>query len=410
MNPATLMTEPAMKPLRILATSCGILALLGCSDSTGPVVDEVSFARIASGAKFSCGLDSDGVAYCWGQNDRGQLGDGTTTTRLAPTKVSTTLQFSAIAAGASHTCAITLTGDPYCWGRNERGEAGAGEIGTNQLTPALVGGGHKFVSIAPSLVSTCATTSERDVYCWGHIAYTDNFGTALAGVKTTQPTWIGTGMVAVVAGLASPDGARYCSVDQNAFAYCWMLLYTYPYSGPIIPPIGDPVSTTLRFTTLRIGTGHVCGIATTGQTYCWGLNNLGQLGDGTTSFSSSPTPVIGGHTFESLAVGGGNVILDDGMGISANSGFSCGLTAGGKAYCWGANNRGQLGIGTTASSARIPQPVAGGLTFTALRAGAYHVCGLTSNGSAYCWGDNESGQLGDGSYKPSAKPTPVAGN
>src|SRR5688572_24579048 len=124
-------TQRAMKPVRILFASFGLLALFGCRDSTGPVVDEVSFVRIASGARFSCGLDSDGVAYCWGLNDRGQLGDGTTTTRLAPTQVSTTLQFSTIAAGASHTCAITLTGDPYCWGSNERGEAGAGVLGTH---------------------------------------------------------------------------------------------------------------------------------------------------------------------------------------------------------------------------------------------------------------------------------------
>src|SRR5687768_18485604 len=108
---------------RILIACGGLLALVGCRDSTGPLGDEVSFVRIASGAQFSCGLDSDGVAYCWGLNDRGQLGDGTTTTRLTPTKVSTTLQFSTIAAGASHTCAITLAGDSWCWGGNERGEA-----------------------------------------------------------------------------------------------------------------------------------------------------------------------------------------------------------------------------------------------------------------------------------------------
>jgi alpha-tubulin suppressor-like RCC1 family protein len=113
--------------------------------------------------------------------------------------------------------------------------------------------------------------------------------------------------------------------------------------------------------------------------------------------------------FESLGVGGGNVSIEHGAtATSANSGFSCGLDRGGKAYCWGANNRGQLGIGTTANSALTPQPVAGGLTFLSLRAGAYHVCGLVADGSAYCWGNNDLGQLGDGSTRPSTKPTKVS--
>ena len=400
-----------MRRTKTLIILFGLAALSSCSDSTTAPrsADELRFARISAGEKFSCGLTDDGTAYCWGNNERGQLGDGTTSDRAKPTRVATTLQFSTIASGFDHSCAITLTGEAYCWGGNRYGKTGALPMDANQLVPVAVPGGLKFMSIAPSNTSTCGTTAEQDLYCWGHIAYTDFWGTALSGVKTVEPTRIATGMVAVVAGLAGPDGATYCSVDQNQLAYCWFLLYTYPPSGPLLEPVRSPVSATLKFETLRAGPGHVCGVTTSAETYCWGWNNLGQLGDGTTEYTPTPTRVSSNLKFESLAVGGGNVIIDDGAGTSANSGFSCGL-ASGKAYCWGANNRGQLGIGTTGNFVSIPQPVAGGHTFVALRAGGFHACGLVADGSAYCWGNNDAGQIGDGSFKSSAAPKEVVAN
>ena len=95
---------------------------------------------------------------------------------------------------------------------------------------------------------------------------------------------------------------------------------------------------------------------------------------------------------------------------SANSGFSCGVVAGGKAYCWGANNRNQLGIANNINFVSVPQPVAGGLSFTGLRAGGFHVCGLDVSNAAYCWGDNKAGQLGDGTLTPAATPKHVIQN
>jgi alpha-tubulin suppressor-like RCC1 family protein len=361
---------------------------------------------MSAGDRYSCGLEADGTAWCWGMNDKGQLGDGTTTMRMTPTKVSTSVKFTTIASGNAHTCALTVDGVAWCWGRNDLDQTGSSARGTNQLTPIAVPGGLVYVSIAPTVTSTCATTSGTDVYCWGHLAYTDAFGSALSGVVTEQPTKIGTGMIAVVAGLDN----RYCSVDADALAYCWLLLYTYPNAGPLIPPIGAPVSTTLHFTTVRVGYEHTCGLVAGGQAYCWGRNNVGQLGDGTTTFSSSPVAVAGGLSFESLAVGGGNVVIDDGAGTSIFGGFSCGIAVGGKAYCWGTNTLGQLGLGTSVAQATTPQPVAGGLSFTGLRAGGFHVCGLTTTGAAECWGNNAMGQLGDGTTSSSATPKKVSGN
>jgi len=111
------------------------------------------------------------------------------------------------------------------------------------------------------------------------------------------------------------------------------------------------------------------------------------------TYRLTPTSVVGGLTFTSLALGAQH---------------TCGLTSGGTAYCWGANEEGQLGDGTFAPRRLTPTPVAGGLTFTSLALGEVHTCGLTSGGAAYCWGWNGGGQLGDGTTSPRSTPTPVA--
>jgi alpha-tubulin suppressor-like RCC1 family protein len=132
-----------------------------------------------------------------------------------------------------------------------------------------------------------------------------------------------------------------------------------------------------------------------GDAYCWGGGGAGETGDGTNVIRVDPTPVVG-------------VSLSR---VSAGSGHSCGIAPGGRAYCWGANNRGQLGTGNKLSSL-VPVPVAGGLKFKEIYAAGANpfvafTCGLTSTGEAYCWGANEVGELGDGTIMDRLVPTPV---
>jgi len=381
------------KHLRSAAAVVTLLVTASChsGESTGPD-GAVSFTKLSAGLGFTCALDTEGTAYCWGQNDRGQLGDATTTDRLAPVKVSTDVKFTTITSSTDHTCALTSEGQAYCWGSNAFKKLGAGTSTTANF-PIAVATDLRFISVAAALQNTCATTSNLEVYCWGRIAQTDQFFDDLF-YTGPQPAKVGSGMVAVVAGT---DGG-YCSVDSAGLAYCWNLVFTYPPAGPVIPPIGQAVSSNLHFATLRRGYSHYCGVLNEGSLECWGVNAVGQVGIGNVSSSiAAPTPINSSLRFTAVAAGG----------TGPASGHSCGLTQDGSLHCWGYNASGQLGIGSLISTA-TPTPVSANLKFTIVRAGGLHTCGIATNGRTYCWGDNTSGALGIGSTANASSPKPVS--
>jgi alpha-tubulin suppressor-like RCC1 family protein len=166
----------------------------------------------------------------------------------------------------------------------------------------------------------------------------------------------------------------------------------------------------VRFAAISAGDVHACGISLAGGAYCWGYDLYGQLGDASPQrpvSSTTPIPVVDANQ-EALPL----------TQVSAGQYHSCGLTAAGQAYCWGANGFGQLGNGSTSApvvppalpAITAPSVVAGGLAFTSIAAGGVHTCGLVPGGAAYCWGDNFSGQLGTGTLGGSSTtPTAVTG-
>jgi len=163
----------------------------------------------------------------------------------------------------------------------------------------------------------------------------------------------------------------------------------------------------LRFTAISVSFRFTCALTTSGAGACWGDNSFGQLGNGQLGNGAGPfdvpAAVTGGFSFLSVSPGRP---FSDGIHLRADR---CGLAAGGAAYCWGDNVLGQLGNGSITIPSSTPGAVAGGLSLVAVSAGRAHTCGVTANGTTYCWGDNSGGQLGDGSTTPSSAPVAVAG-
>jgi alpha-tubulin suppressor-like RCC1 family protein len=336
-----------------LAGSCVIEGQpVPCSLSPVQVQGGLSFDRLAGGGAHTCGLTRDGVAFCWGDNSRGQLGDNTIESRDVPVPVATDVRFARIDAGAQHTCGLTAAGTAYCWGRNDRGQLGDGTT-AERHQPVRVTGNRSFRLIVAGGVEighTCAIGTDGVDYCWG-----DN-----------ERGQLGNGN----GGLGRED--------------------TDPHPEPAA------VLGTVLFDSLSAGLGrHTCGLTHSGIAYCWGENTAGALGDGSTVDRLVPVAVSGGFSFRWISAGGA-------------SGHTCGIIAGSAAYCWGDNGQGQIGDNTTTDRLQ-PTPVSGALAFSFVDAGYRHTCGLATNRILYCWGSNSSGQLGINATGDRLSPTEVAG-
>ncbi len=382
----------------------------GCSEPTKPSQTQTlatSFTAIAAGDRHTCALTSSGAAYCWGADYYGQLGDGSIqATSNVPVPVAGGLRFNAIAVGELHTCALTSTGVAYCWGANWYGQLGNGTIlpddpstpGDSFPVPVSVPSSLSFTTLTAGLSYTCGLAKSGAAYCWG-----SGLGGALGNSTTLQsavPVAVSGGLSFAALAVAEGGTLSPCGVAASGAAYCWGH-NTYGQLGDsstadALVPVA--VVGGLTFSSLGAGLYHTCGITTSGRAYCWGLSRTGQLGDGSTTgpddcgqpCSMEPIAVAGSLTFNKVAGG---------------AGFTCGLTGAGAAYCWGAGYAGELGDSST-MTAWTPVPVAGGHSFGAIAAGGSHACGI-SQGIAYCWGSNDYGELGNGTTTNSLVPVPV---
>jgi alpha-tubulin suppressor-like RCC1 family protein len=345
-------------------------------EQTAPPPPTGMIGVVAAG-DYSCSLGASGQLFCWGDaNFNAQ------NLALTPFPLSNGDQFSALGGAngvAGHSCAIRTLGTAACWGSNNWGELGNGAMGGVSTFPTNVNG-PAFATISSGSTHSCGVTPGGDAYCWG-----DNVNGQL-GDGTTSPRLT---PVPVAGGLKfksiAAGGFYTCGVTTAGAGYCWGnvldgRLGSLNWSVPQTTPLA--VAGGLTFASISTGFYHTCGVTTTGAAYCWGYGFSGQLGNGTTS-SNQPVP---------SAVSGGISFSD----ISTGRDHTCGITTAGGAYCWGQNIDGRLGNSSTAVAVTTPTAVTGGLTLTRISAGADHTCGVTNAGSVYCWGANNSGQVGDG--------------
>ena len=370
--------------------------------------------KLSAGGAHTCAVTPNGAAKCWGLNNRGQIGDGTSgeeLKRLVPTQVSNlTSGVATIASGGGHTCAHSWTEQMECWGSNEFGQIGDDRSGSenDRLVPIDVHVDTHFpIAIASGGEHTCAITGKGIPKCWGS-AWAGQIGNGTMGLGAFKPfpvavANITSGTTAIAAGLE-----HSCALTSAGGVKCW----GYNEFGQIgdgfdglannrIVP--SQVSNLLSgVTAIAAGGFHTCALTSAGAVKCWGDNDYGQIGDGK-----------GGTMANTLVPAQVSNLISGVTAITAGGNHTCALTSAGAVKCWGKNEFGQIGDGTSGymNNRLVPTQVSG-LTsgVVAISAGGAHTCALMSTGTVKCWGLNESGQVGDGtSGNNRLVPTQVVG-
>jgi len=324
----------------------------------------LQFREISIGGAFTCGdLGADSSAWCWGVNGEpaksfGILGTfapiatcGTFPCSTTPVAIPGGVKVTELSAGAKHVCAVLTVpvSGLVCWGRGNSGQLGNGATDSSATPVPVATGGVAMFGVSAGGLSdghTCAVAGTA--YCWGAN------GSGQLGDNST------TNRLTPVA-VQAPAGVTFASISA--------------------------------------GFAHTCGVSNIGDIYCWGRNFFGQLGDGTNTGSLTPVLVAGEHTW---------------VAVSAGNEQTCAITrqfegTGGEAFCWGRNDVGQLGSGTSGGSSNVPVAVSTTLTFVSIGTSGFHSCGLTQAGAAYCWGRNDNGQLGTGSFSATSTCTLLPG-
>jgi alpha-tubulin suppressor-like RCC1 family protein len=329
---------------------------------------------LGAGQDHTCAITTYDRVKCWGRNDVGQLGDGTTADRSSPVEVSGLPGgIRAIAAGGAHTCVLTAGGRVACWGANHIGQLGD-RTTTNRTTAVDVPDVSSVIAIAAGSQHTCALISDGGVKCWGS-NYTGELGTTQLGGGPFDVE----GLPGRVVGIAAGDG-HTCALTSVGGVKCWGMggfgELGNGTNGDSAAPV-DVVGLESGVTAIAAGGRNTCAIAT-GQVKCWGETWYDEF-----------VPATGGSNVPVDVAGMGGVIA-----VTVGSGHSCALLDGGPVRCWGGGRYGQLGhLLTTGSTDPVDARGLGGRV-VAIAGGGGHTCAAYDGGAVACVGDNWYGQLG----------------
>lgn len=260
---------------------------------------DARYLAVSTGELFGCGITIEREAFCWGT---GYMGDGGSGVGFAPTRVAGGHRWAHVAAGYRHACGITVDGDTYCWGVNDGGQVG-NDTRVAQPQPVRIAGSARLVSLTAGEAHTCGVTASGEGYCWGRTAY-GRLG-SLNNSTDSERTPVRVGGDLQWARLSAGQ-LHTCGITRDGRAYCW----GYNGSGQL----GDdsrttrtaptPVSTAARFSAIAAGRNHTCAVAIDGQAWCWGYRTHGGIGDGSDmGYALAPTQVLGGVAFKRVTAG-----------------------------------------------------------------------------------------------------------
>jgi alpha-tubulin suppressor-like RCC1 family protein len=342
--------------------------------------------RVSAGGTHACAITSAGGVKCWGYNDRGQLGDGSNLVRTSPVQVvGLTAGVTAIAAShGSFTCALTSAGGVKCWGFNQFGQLGNGSTNDSHTPVAVTGLTSGVSAIAVGDAHACALTTTGGVKCWGsaYLTFANN-GWQNNLTPVDVPAFSG-GVTAIA------TGVRFtCVLTTAGGVKCWGDNHDGELGNGDNRPTNLGSGTPVDVTGLTSGVvaiasqwAQTCALTSGGGVKCWGQNSYGELGNGATGFSRTPVDVSG---------------LTSGVtAIATGSHESCAVTSTGGVKCWGSNLYAALGDPTIDLSP-TPIAVSGLASGVKdVTVGQYFACALMLAGGVKCWGNDGEGELGNG--------------
>jgi len=384
------------------------IAIAACSDweslsSTHGTSSSACVAFVVAGDTQTCARLADGNLECWGDNRFGQLGAGDSAhhdvARVSLGGLGATRVFLPAGNGditsdlAVFGCAITTDNQLSCWGDNRFGQLGTGDR-AGRSTPVVVAGIDAEVAKATNGAGhTCAETVDGALFCWGR----NTAGQLGVGDNDARDTPVRVDMPIAIERL-SAGAAFTCARGTDGTLYCFGANeYGQLGIGSTVaqtrPTKVQGLSSVVRLTT---GAGHACAFTSDGAVWCWGDNREGQLGTGDTDARSRAVQID-----------------PDGLGavtqVYAGGAHTCAQRVDGSLWCWGSNRFGQLGTGDT--DARLtPVAIAPedlGTSISAVYAGGAHTCAVKVDGSVWCWGNNQYGQLGADVGPVATKPVRV---
>jgi alpha-tubulin suppressor-like RCC1 family protein len=331
---------------------------------------------VSAGGSHTCArLAADASVWCWGMAWFGQLADPSFHSRQRPLR--STDPTDVLDAGTDHTCAIVAGGEMRCWGRNYDGELGTGALGGEMPDPTIVTGGQSWVRVAGSH-HTCALSITGALWCWGDNTYAQVDGSTF---DHGSPQLVDGGPWDDLA-VGAVHGCAVLGADDSL--WCW--------GGNSYRQVADEASDAVvgprrvqglpALAAVAAGGGHTCAIDSSvdRELWCWGLNDDGQLGDGTTTSRGPPIQIAEPGPWRSVTAGWDH---------------TCAIKEAGDAlWCWGQGELGQLGTGESVDSP-TPRPILPGTAFESVDAGAFHTCATTRDERLFCWGLNGVGAIGD---------------
>ena len=370
-----------------------IRLLLVCVYSIGTHAE-----TLATGFNHACAVLPVGTVWCWGWNNRGQLGNlalGTQDQSTTPVQVDTITNVTSVSLGYEHSCALLGNSTVWCWGANSHGQLGNNDTATS-VAPVQVSNITTATSIALGTYHSCALLADETVWCWGN-----NFNSRLGHGGTDQsnvPVQVSniTGVESIALG-----NAHSCAVKTNDGVWCW----GFNGEGQLGNGNKDTQATPVQIATadddvksIAAGDDHSCAVSRNGTVHCTGNGVNGELGNGggVNSLVAVPVSFIGLGVFEPAT------------SVSCGDEHSCSVLDNGDVMCWGKWDSGRLGNNGTQNKL-VPVQVTGITTARVVALGGAHSCAELRNGTVWCWGGNWNGQLGNGGTGDSNVPVEVSG-